>query len=189
MYMLYCQHSGGEDTRNPTSRPILEPSKGGGSTHRAGAAHAQPSVRLCTVRDRRWVHTRGVQCKCACCTLYCERSGGEDTLNPHGLGLGFALGRARWMHGTYERCAVQMYMLYCQHSGGEKTRSRLGVFCCRWITITHVHTEKSDFCLPHFLCLLGPQLAVGGMSPIFSFSVTRHLRQVVDVVSTKRGGG
>ena len=47
----------------------IEPSKGGGSTHRAVAAHAQPSVRLCTVRDRRWVHTRGVQCKCACCTL------------------------------------------------------------------------------------------------------------------------
>ena len=80
-------------------------------------------------------------------------------------------------------------MLYCQHSGGEKTRSRLGVFFCRWITITHVHTEKSDFSLPHVLCLLRPQLAVGGMSPIFSFSVTRHLRQVVDVVSTKRGGG
>ena len=56
MYMLCCQCSGGEDTRNPSSRPILEPSKGGSSTHRAVAAHAHSSVRLRTVRDQCLVH-------------------------------------------------------------------------------------------------------------------------------------
>ena len=40
----------------PTSRPILEPSKGGSSTHRAVAAHAHSSVRLRTVRDQCLVH-------------------------------------------------------------------------------------------------------------------------------------